>query len=292
MKKHITTLFFCVTVMMMGFSLSSKAQTNFITVTNFVTITNYVTVTNTVAATPAPEKSGTLSKTEAMTSTNAIIQPIKHPWESSLGMGFTLTRGNSDTLLLTAGIQTRKKTPENEIAFGLDGAYGENDNVANVNSLHGISQYNHLFSEKFYTYARVEGSHDGIADLQYRINVGPGVGYYFLKATNTTLAGEFGATYVTQRLGNEDDNYVTLRFAERFEYKFKKYGARFYENVEVLPQVDKFENYIINCEVGIETSITKTISLKTSLTDNFNNQPAEGRQKNDVRVVSGVVYKF
>ncbi|MEJ0089433.1 MAG: DUF481 domain-containing protein [Limisphaerales bacterium] len=277
---------------MMGFSFSAWTQTNFITVTNFVTITNYVTVTNIVAAPRAQETSGTLSKTEAMTSTNAITQPVKHPWESSLGVGFSLTRGNSDTLLFTAGIQTHKKTPENEISFGVDGAYGENNSVANVNTVHGISQYNHLFSEKFYLYARTEALHDGIADLQYRINIGPGVGYYFLKETNTTFAGEFGSTYVTQRLGNEDHNYVTFRLAERFEYKFKKYGARVYENVEFLPQVNKFENYIINAEVGIETSITKTISLKTSLTDNFNNEPAAGRQKNDARIVSGVTYKF
>jgi hypothetical protein len=56
--------------------------------------------------------------------------------------------------------------------------------------------------------------------------------------------------------------------------------------------VDKFENYIINGEVGLESSITKTISLKTTLIDNFNNEPAADRQKNDVRLVSGITYKF
>ncbi|MEI9864750.1 MAG: hypothetical protein WDN00_09385 [Limisphaerales bacterium] len=38
-----------------------------------------MTVTNMMAGTPAPEKAGTLSKTEAMTSTNAIIQTPKYP---------------------------------------------------------------------------------------------------------------------------------------------------------------------------------------------------------------------
>jgi putative salt-induced outer membrane protein YdiY len=270
------------------FSLSASAQTNVITVTNIVTVleTNIVSVTNFTAKTYA------IAKTDGMNVTNEIVQPPKYPWDGNVGAGLTLTHGNSDTLLVTASILTHKKTPENEISLGADGAYGEDNSVENVDTAHGFSQYNHLFSDKFYAYARVDALHDGIADLQYRITIGPGVGYYFIKETNTTFAAEFGSSFVNQRLGNVDDNYATFRLAERFEHKFNKYGARVWENVEFLPQVNKFENYLVNAEVGVETSITKKISLKTFLQDNFANEPADRRQKNDLKLVSGVAYKF
>ena len=287
MKKSIAILATSVLAAVAG---NAFAQTNVITVTNVVTVTvlvtNYVTVTNVLA------KTDVLAKTTDATATNQIVQPPKYPWESSVGAGLTLTRGNSDTLLVTASIETHKKTSIDEISLGASGAYGENDSVQNVNSVRGFSQYNHLFSERFFGYLRADALHDGIADLQYRITVGPGVGYDFIKETNTTLAGEIGPSFVNQRLGGVDDNFATLRLAERFEHRFSRYGARVWQSVEFLPQINKFENYLINAEIGLESSVTKKASLKTFLQENFANQPAAGRQKNDTRIVSGVSYKF
>ncbi|MGH7953862.1 MAG: DUF481 domain-containing protein [Limisphaerales bacterium] len=224
--------------------------------------------------------------------TNLIVQPPKYPWKSSVAAGLTLTRGNSDTVMFTANAKAQKKTPENEFLLGADGSYGKNDSVKNSETLHGFGQYNHLFTERFYGYARLEALHDGIADLQYRVTLGPGVGYYFLKETNTTLAGEIGPGMVSQRLGDVDETYATFRLAERFEHKFRVHGARIWQNVEILPQVDKPDNYLVNAEIGIEAILSKKLSLQTYVDDNFNNRPAAGRQKNDVKLVSGIVYTF
>jgi hypothetical protein len=120
---------------------------------------------------PASESSNTLTILAAVgnagnppqTGTVATNRPA---CESSVSMGFSLTKGNSDTLLTIAAFKTRTNTPANEFLFGLDGAYGVSDSVKNNETLHGVSQYNHLFSEHFYGYLNVEGLHDGMADLQ------------------------------------------------------------------------------------------------------------------------------
>ena len=134
--------------------------------------------------------------------------------------------------------------------------------------------------------------HDGIADIKYRAMVGPGAGYYFLKETDTTLAAEAGGSMVFERLGTNDSSYATIRLAERFEHKFTEHGARVWQTLEILPEVDNLNNYIINAEVGIEASISKHLSLQTYLDDSYDNQPANGRLKNDVKLVSGLSYKF
>lgn len=265
-----------------AFSLKATAQANVHTVTNVVTmlVTNVVTVTNFVAATPLA------------TPAPKLAAPVKTPWESAITAGLTLTRGNSDTMLVTAGATTEKKGKINEWGFGADGAYGEDSGQKNVDTIHAFGQLNHLFSEKFYVYLRANALHDGIADLQYRLTIGPGLGYYLLKETNTTLAFEAGSAFVTERLGNEDNNYATLRLAERFEHKFFEGKARLWQNVEILPQVDDFNNYVVNAVIGIETALSTKFSLQTYLQDNFANQPAAGREKNDLKLVSGIKYKF
>jgi len=212
-------------------------------------------------------------------------------WESSLSAGLSLTKGNSDTLLTTVAFKTRRKTTENEFTFNADGSYGENDNVKNNETLHGVGQFNHLFSERFYGYLNAEGLHDGIADLQYRFTFSPGTGYYFLKETNTTLAGEAGPGLIFQRLGNVDTTYATLRLAERFEHKLDN-GARVWARAEFLPQMNKLGNFLVNAEIGAEAALTKTLSLRVTLQDNFINQPAPGHKSNDVKLISGLVYKF
>jgi hypothetical protein len=88
-----------------------------------------------------------------------------------------------------------------------------------------------------------------------------------------------------------DDTYATLRLAERFEHKLDN-GARIWEKVEFLPQANKLQNFLVNAEVGAEASLTKTFSIQVTLQDNFINQPAPGRKDNDVKIISGLVYKF
>jgi putative salt-induced outer membrane protein YdiY len=222
----------------------------------------------------------------------ATAVPInKSAWESSISAGLSLTKGNSDTLLTTVAFKARKKTAENEFMFGADGSYGENDSVRNNETLHGVGQYNHLFSDRFYGFLNLEGLHDGIADLDYRFTLSPGAGYYFLKETNTTLAIEAGPGLIVQQLGGVNTAYATLRLAERFEHKLNS-GARVWEKVEFLPQVNKLHNFLVNAEVGAEASLTKTFSIQVTLQDNFIKQPAPGRKDNDVKLISGLVYKF
>ena len=232
-----------------------------------------------------------MSGRAAGTNQTAVVSTNKPAWESSVSAGLSLTKGNSDTLLTTLAFKTHTKTPTNEFMFGLDGSYGENDSVKNNEALHGVGQYNHLFTKCFYGFFNLDGLHDGIADLQYRFTLSPGAGYYFLKETNTMLAGELGPSLIFQRLGEVDTAYASLRLAERFEHKLNK-DSRVWEKVEILPQMNKFENFLVNAEAGAEAALTKTFSLRVALQDNFVNQPAPGRRENDVRLISSVVYKF
>lgn len=216
----------------------------------------------------------------------------KYPWESSAAAGLTLTKGNSDTLLLTVKLQTQRKMPDNEYSFDLDGTYGKTSGVKSAEALHGFAQWNHMVTERFYGYLRADGLHDGIANIHYRVTVGPGVGYYLIKDKETTLAVEAGVSEVFQKLGTNKMTYTTLRLAERFEHKFTNYNARVWENVEILPQVDKFENYVANGEIGVEAVLSKKMSLQTYLDDSYASEPATGRKKNDLKLVSAIAYKF
>lgn len=218
-------------------------------------------------------------------------------WESSAAAGLTLTRGNSDTLSATATATTAKKWDSNELTFGADGTYGSSKingvTSTTANQIHGFGQYNRLFTERLYGYARLDGLHDDIADIRYRMTLSLGAGYYVIKTTNTDLSFEVGPGYVSQKLGDVTKNYMTLRFGEKFHHNLTEH-ARIWQTAELLPQVDDFNNYIVNFEIGIEADLSKSqkLTLRTYLDDTYNNVPAPGRKKNDAKLVTAIAYKF
>jgi putative salt-induced outer membrane protein len=232
-------------------------------------------------------------------------------WESTAGVGLTLSAGNSENLLISADLGTQRKWDQNELQFGATGGYGKSrvdvrDPVTgetsrrtdkNTEFIRGFGQYNRLLSERLYGYARADALRDEIANVEYRVTLSPGVGYMFIKNPRTTLRGEFGPGYVFERTYNEvantheTDDYMSLRFSERFEHRLSE-RARLWQSAEFLPQVDDFNNFILNLELGIEADITQSLSLRVVAQDVYDNEPPPGRKNNDFKLLAGLNYRF
>ncbi|MGN6642967.1 MAG: DUF481 domain-containing protein [Verrucomicrobiota bacterium] len=216
-------------------------------------------------------------------------------WVSSAALGLTITQGNSETSLGTASVTSSKKWDQNEVALGADAAYGKSkingEDETTAESVHGFAQYNRLFTERAYGYARLDALHDGVADVDYRLTLGPGAGYYFIKEPRMDLSAEAGPSFITEKVAGDVDNYLALRLGEKFNYKISD-RARLWQTAELLPQVDDFSNYILNLELGIEADLTKSFSLRSFIQDSYDNQPAPGRKSNDLKWVTAIAYKF
>jgi putative salt-induced outer membrane protein YdiY len=271
-------------------ALAAQAQTNVTTITKTTTITT-VTTNNT-----------TITNTAITVTTNTVQPKITAPtnvWKSSVALGVTVARGNTDSTQASISGSTQKKWLQNSLIFGADGLYGETKppgspkETESAETAHGFSQYDRSFWDGFYGYARIDGFHDGIADIKYRITLAPGIGYYFITNKTIDLMGEVGPGYIREQLENETESFATLRVAEKFHYQISP-NAKAWQTIEWLPQVDQFNNYIVNFEMGIEARLTKgnKLSLRSVVQDSYNNVPAVGRLKNDLKIITSIVYNF
>jgi len=141
----------------------------------------------------------------------------KMKWKRSLAAGLTLAKGNSDTALVTANGLASSKWDKNELSLGVDVARGENSGTLNTETLSGHVQYNRLISERVYGMLRTEALHDSIADVELRLTISPGVGYYLIKQEKRNLSFELGPSFVYDKLGGSETSYMALRVGERFE---------------------------------------------------------------------------
>lgn len=217
----------------------------------------------------------------------------KKGWETSAAAGLTLSKGNSDSLLGTLSLQTGRKWARDEFSAGVMGAYGEQNKVSNQEQLSAYMQYNHLFTERFYGGLRVDGLYDKFAGVDYRMKISPMVGYYLVKNERTLLAVEAGPSLVMENLKTSPYHaFWAARLGERFEHKLSD-TTKIWQSLEYVAQVDRWDKkYLITGEAGIDTRIAQGLSLRVVFQDIYDNEPATGRKKNDMRLISGIAYTF
>lgn len=220
----------------------------------------------------------------------------KEAWHGTLALGMTLTRGNSDTFQLNTTVLARKLLPRDEFRFGVEFNYALNDftrsnQTTSSENVHGFGDYKHLFTDRFYGDARIDAFHDGPADVKYRVNLGPAAGYYFIKSDASRFNLELGPGYQIVKQDSEEQQYATLRISERCEHSFNK-TVKVWEEVDYFPQVDKFDNYLVLSEAGVEAALSTRLSLRVVCQDKYNSQPSSGYKNNDVTLITSIGWKY
>jgi len=242
-----------------------------------------------------------------LTGTVAFVPPFvqaqqaTNRWETVANVGITLTRGNSDNFLATAGIDTKRKWSTDEVLLGVNGGYGENtkheprtnDTTTKTDQyIKGYGQWNHFFSERNYAGVRVDALYDEIADIDYRVTLGPLVGHYFIKNPKTFLSAEAGPSVVFENTGAADSTiYFAARVGEKFEHKFNE-RTKIWESADWVPQVDNINNWVLNVELGVSSALTKALALQLKALDTYDREPVPGRRENDFKLIAGLAYKF
>jgi hypothetical protein len=113
------------------------------------------------------------------------------------------------------------------------------------------------------------------------------MGAYLLKNDITKLSLEAGPSYVWEQLGGRDDNFAGARIADRFVWNISE-AALLYQSAEYLISFEDSSDYIVNAEIGVEAPLSSMVNLVLSVRDYYINQPAEGRERNDVYTITGL----
>ena len=217
---------------------------------------------------------------------------VKDGWDLSAALGFNLTDGNSNTLLLNGLAVAYREIGNNIYRFEITGAEGTNDDQDDeVNGtttqryVRGDADYKRLLSDRLYAGANLSFNHDSIADVDYRYIPSVTLGYFFIKEEDLRFNAEVGPSYVFEKVGGDKRDYFAPRIAERLEWDISE-TAKVFEAVELLFSVDDGDDTLVTAEVGIEAAISTQFSLVLSVKDIYDNLPAAGRDRNDVVVVS------
>lgn len=223
---------------------------------------------------------------------------------TALNAGLTLTDGNSETMSANASLITEgEKEGLGSVLAGIEANYGENtvkttsevngetveseSDETTVNNAKAYANVKKTLSPKTYGYLAGDVMFDDIAEIDYRATLGPGLGAYLVKNAKRELSLDAGPSYVWEKVGGESDDYLALRFAERYTCQMSK-TAKLIQSLEYIPEASDFDNYLLTGEVGVEAAINASLSLRVVLQDRYDSTPATGKERNDLSLIAGL----
>lgn len=214
-------------------------------------------------------------------------------WDKSITAGYNYTDGNSKTASLNVNGKLMRDFQGEAWRFEADYNYGnaaadvDASREVTKQNARALGDYKHTLDTVFFAGANTSYAWDEIANLNYRVILSPNAGAYLVKNDTTTMSLEAGPSYVWEELGDVNDNFAAARIADRFVWNLSE-AAVFYQSAEYLVSFDDSEDYIVNAEIGIEAPLSSMVNLVFSVRDYYINQPAAGRERNDVYTITGL----
>lgn len=207
-------------------------------------------------------------------------------WKNSAGIGLSMTDGNSETLVANASAKSEHTAEAGILTLGIEGNYGEADDEKNVENAKAMANYKRTY-DAFYAYLDGNVLYDDIAAIDYRATVGPGLGKFLVDTEKTKLGVEAGVACIFEDVADVTEDYAALRLAQNFSRQISE-TAKVFESVEYLPEIEDFDNYLLNGEVGIEAAINSSASIRVSVKDKYDSTPGEGLEENDVSLIAAL----
>ena len=226
------------------------------------------------------------------------INPPAPAWAGLFSLNGLLTTGNSETGQLGFSAWMGKRWEADRLSLGAQYYYGRQEDLdtgrqsttLDYGLLYG--KHDHFLTKKLYLFGLLRLERDGVAALDVRFTPSAGVGYQWFEDPTLKFSTEAGLAWVYQRYDGGDTNEY---FAARLAYAISWTPVTIvtlYHTLEYLPSFEGPENYLLNVDAGVRTTIWKGLFSEFRIEFRYNSEPASDRETTDVRYFAGVGWQF
>ena len=244
-----------------------------------------------VAAPPADDKDATTFKVTA---------------------GGFVSQGNSKTIAATAAADYFLRRGPSQFTLGLAFNYGRSapgagePSETTVENYQARVRYDYFFSGGLAGFLSTSARKDRFQGLDLRLNVDPGIAYYFIDEKGERLWAELGydlqydlrtdeaidAAAADMDPGNDlEDSELrhNVRVFAGYDNQLSE-TLKFNAGLEYLQNVEATENARVNADVGLTSQLNTDFSVAFTLSVKFDNNPLPGIEKTDVISALNLVY--
>jgi putative salt-induced outer membrane protein len=232
-------------------------------------------------------------------------------WNGGANIGFSLTRGNSQTENLSLAFIAARVTSTDKLSLYTNAVYGTNQLATpstTANTEAGGIRYDRNINPRMFGFVGADFSSNALQDLNLRSVGSLGFGYHAIKSDRTTLdflaGGNFTDENYTQTIVIDDTttppttasvklihNYGALTLGEELMHKLGK-SSLLTEKLYFYPDLTQTGEYRGTFDLGLVTKISKWLGWQNAFSDIYVSNPPEGAKQNDVVLTTGLNLTF
>lgn len=212
-------------------------------------------------------------------------------WRRAVSFGMNLTKGNSDTLRMSASAEAVHETDLHLLRLTGRWASGESDGAKDTENMSLDEHVERMLTGKLYAMEKVDWYRDTIAGLDYRITGIVSPGLHIVRTDTSLLNAEAGAGYVQEQKDGDVDGYAAGRVAILAERVLNPYVMAWC-TAEYLPKLADPAIFFINAEAGVAALVTHSTSLNVTLQERYDSQPVDEKDSSDMALTASLSLSF
>ncbi|MCS6770773.1 MAG: DUF481 domain-containing protein [Kiritimatiellae bacterium] len=213
-------------------------------------------------------------------------------WKRQVQAGVNVTEGNRDSSLARAQFGGRGRGEGWDTELNLKAEIGRADGVQNRERVAAEAAHRRGLTDRAYMAYRLDATYDAIAELDYRIIGSLSLGWYAIRDDQQEFRLEVGPAGVVERKEGVESSRPAIRIAEAYEARITKV-SRMVQGVEYVPELDADPNdYLLRAHVELRSDLDVQLSLHVRLEADYDNNPAEGKDKQDTVFSVSFGYSF
>jgi putative salt-induced outer membrane protein len=235
----------------------------------------------------------------------------KDATEAQILGGGALATGNARSLSLTTSGSFRMRRERNQFSAIAAANYGraavdpDAETETTVENFQGRARYDRFVAGEFSVFLAASARRDRFQGLNLRLNIDPGVAYYFVDQEKQQLWGEFGYDfqYDVRRQDAIDAAAAADSPVDVDKTKSAHFGRLFvgYNNalndavtfktgIEYLQGLNETKSWRLNYDAGLSSKIGGNFSLATTFSLRYDHNPLPGIKNTDTQTAVSLVY--
>ena len=217
-------------------------------------------------------------------------------WSGAVDLGFSLTSGNSKNFNFALGGNAVRETKRDKISVYVASVYARSE-VAGVtsttaNAIRGGGRYELFLNDRWNVFGFGDLEHDRFQELDLRLVLGGGVGYYFIKNDRTEFqlfgGGNLNKEYFTDDIRRTSGEItigqgLSSKLSDRFSLL---------ERFAVFPNLSEGGEYRLTFDSSAVTALSKWLAWQLTFSDRYLSNPVPGADSNDILFTTGLRLSF
>jgi putative salt-induced outer membrane protein YdiY len=213
-------------------------------------------------------------------------------WTHQMEFGAQVRSGNIDSRDIALQFQSQRIARQAELLMSVAAAFSKTEGERTAEQVLGAVRLDLLHTPRLFSFSLMTLERDVLEELLLRAQEQAGIGYKFIRTPQTLLQGVVGLGFREELFADKD---LAVKPIGRLGIEWTQgigQASELAVQVAFLPDLRSLGEYRFEAEASLTTPITHRFHLRFSVTDSFDSTPQPGVSRNDLTLLSSVVWRF